>query len=59
MVSLLCIASYFLGKAKAETKIVKEQVEVIKYVEKEKAKIYSKPNASRNELIQLLLNGKL
>lgn len=59
IVFLLCLASYFIGMSKAETKIVKEQVEVIKYVEKEKAKIYSKPNATRTELIELFNNGKL
>ena len=59
VVFLLCLASYFVGLAKAETKVIKEQVEVIKYVEKEKAKIYSKPNATRTELIELFNNGKL
>lgn len=59
VVFLLCMASYFIGMSRAEVKIVKEQVEVVKYVEKEKAKIYSKPNATRTELIKLFNNKEL
>lgn len=62
----LCIACYMLGRSHSEVKIIKEQgkeiikeVEVIKYVEKEKAKIWTKPNASRDELINLMQMGQL
>lgn len=51
--------AYLLGRSHSELKIVKEQVEVIKYVNKEKAEIYSKPNASRSELLKLMRIGKL
>ena len=51
--------AYLLGRSHSELKIVKEQVEVIKYVNKEKAEIYSKPNASRSELLELMRNNKL
>jgi len=62
----LCVACYALGRAHCEVKIVKQkgeeiikEVEVIKYVEKEKAQIWAKPNASRDELISLFMQDKL
>ena len=65
-VAALCVASYFLGRSHAEVKIIKEkgeeiikEVEVIKYVEKEKAQIWSKPNATRDELVGLFMQNKL
>lgn len=48
-----------LGRSHSELKIVKEQVEVIKYVNKEKAEIYSKPNASREQLLDLMKKNML
>lgn len=66
MIGGLCAAFYYLGRSHAEVKIVKEQgkeiikeVEVIKYVEKEKAQIWAKPNAGRNDLLKLMHNGEL
>lgn len=53
------LGAYLLGRSHSELKIVKEQVEVIKYVNKEKAEIYSKPNASHSELLKLMRIGKL
>ena len=62
----LCVACYMLGRLHSEVKIIKEQgkeiikeVEVIKYVEKEKAKIWTKSNAGRDELINLMQAGQL
>lgn len=55
----LMYMSFLLGKSRAETKIIKEQVEVIKYVEKKKADIYSKPNSSRADLLRLFRSGEL
>ena len=51
--------AYFLGRSHSELKIVKEQVEVVKYVEKKKADIYSKPNLDRSAIIELMHNNKL
>lgn len=51
--------AYFLGRSHSELKIVKEQVEVIKYVEKKKADIYSRRSATRPELLELMYNNKL
>lgn len=51
--------AYFLGRSHSELKIVKEQVEVVKYVEKKKAYIYSKPNLGRDSLLKLMHDGKL
>lgn len=66
IVFALCFASYLLGRSHAEIKIVKEKgeeiikkVEVIKYVGKQKSEIWSKPNASDSELIELFMRGEL
>lgn len=63
---ILCLACYFLGRSHSEVKIIREkgkeiikEVEVIKYVEKEKAKIWAKPNAGRDDLLKLMHNGEL
>ena len=57
---LSCLAgAYFLGRSHSELKIVKEQVEVIRYVEKKKADIYSRKNATRNELLKLMHDNVL
>ena len=66
IVAALCLASYLLGRSHAEVKIVRQkgeeiikEVEVIKYVQKEKAQIWGKPNASSGELIGLFMQNKL
>ncbi len=63
---LLCVASYCLGRSHTEVKIIKEkgeeiikEVEVIKYVEKKKAKIWVQPNAGRDDLLKLMYSGQL
>lgn len=53
------VGAYLLGRSHSELKIVKEQVEVVRYVEKKKAAIYSQPNASRSELLDLMRDGIL
>lgn len=46
-----CLAgAYYLGRSHAELKIVKEKVEVIKYVSKLEQKIYSRPNDDFNAI---------
>ena len=66
LIAALCAACYMLGRSHSEVKIIKEQgkevikqVEVIKYVEKEKAKIWVKPNAGRDDLLNLMRGGEL
>lgn len=66
LIAALCAACYMLGRSHSEVKIIKEQgkevikqVEVIKYVEKEKAKIWVKPNAGRADLLNLMRGGEL
>jgi hypothetical protein len=59
MCVLAAIGGYTLGKSRAKTQVVEKQVEVIKYVAQKRAKIQTKPNASRDELIKLMHNGKL
>ena len=51
--------AYLLGRSHAEVRIVKEQVEVVKYDSQKKAEIYAKPNAGRAELLKLMHDGKL
>ena len=51
--------AYLLGRSHSEVKIIKEQVEVVKYVEKKKTDIYSKPNANRDELLKLMCQNVL
>lgn len=62
----LCVAFYLLGRSHAEVKIVKEkgeeiikEVEVVKYVEKQKSEIWAKPNAGDSELVELFMQDKL
>lgn len=50
---------YQYGKSQSRVEIVEKKVEVIKYVAQQKAKILSKPNASRDELLELMRSGKL
>ena len=57
LVAALCGASYLLGTKNAEIKIVKEQVEVVRYVDQKKADIYSKPPANATELFKLMRKG--
>ena len=66
LLAALCFTCYMLGRSHSEVKIIKQEgkeiikeVEVIKYVEKEKAKIWNKPNAARDNLLELMHAGKL
>lgn len=52
-------AGYRVGSANRQIEYVTKQVEVVKYVEKEKAKIYAQPNAGRDDLLKLMHVGKL
>lgn len=57
---MLCwLGAYMLGRSHSEVKIVKEQVEVVKYVEKVRADIHSRPNANRDELLKLMCQNVL
>ena len=55
----LCTFSYFLGKSRAKIEVITEQIEVIKYVEKKRAEIHSRPNAKRDTLLERMHNGML
>ena len=59
LIAALCLVCFLLGKSRAETKIVEKQIEVVKYVEKKKAEIYSRPAPSRDNIIRLFNDGKL
>lgn len=53
------LGAYLLGRSHSELKIVKEQIEVVKYVNKETAKIHAQPNASREQLLDLMKKNML
>ena len=57
LIVALCTGFYYLGKSRAEIKIIKEQVQVIKYVDKQKAEIYSKPPADAAAIFKLMRKG--
>lgn len=50
---------YLAGKHNAELKVVKETVEVVKYVEKQKAQIYSAPDIGRDTALRLFNDNVL
>ena len=54
--SLFC---YVLGRSHAKTEIITKQIEVVKYVEKKKSAIYSRPHAGRDALLELMRQNKL
>ena len=53
------LGGFFYGKNQLKAKIVEKQVEVIKYVAQKRAKIQAMPNANRDELLELMRDGKL
>lgn len=70
ILALIIAGAYYSGRsiglrdariecANKEKEVIIQEKEVIKYVEKEKAKIYSSPNADTNTLIGLFNEGKL
>ena len=50
---------YLYGKGKVETKIIKQEVEVVKYVNKEICKIMAKPNLNNDDISKLFANDEL
>ena len=50
---------YRSGTNNARVEYVTKEIEVIKYVEKKKADIYSRRSATRPELLELMYNNKL
>ena len=59
LIIMLCALSYGLGRSHAKTKIITQEVEVVKYVKEQKALLHSRPNASRDTLLNLMYNNKL
>lgn len=58
-VLLSAYGGYLYGKSQVKTQIIEKQVEVIKYVAKKRAQIQAKPNANRDELLELMRSGRL
>ena len=61
--ALAIVGAYYtgmaIGKRDVQIKYITQEKEVIKYVEKEKSKIYSSPSAAPSDLIRLFNDGKL
>lgn len=57
--AMAIVSAYWLGRAQAEVKIIKEQVEVVRYVEKQVRQIRSRPNTGRDELLRRMHDNKL
>lgn len=49
---------YQIGSTDKQVEYVTKQVEVIKYVSRERAEIQAKPNADRDALLELMRAGK-
>lgn len=58
-VIMAAYGGFLYGKSQAKTQIVEKQVEVIKYEAKKRAKIQARPNANRDELLELMRTGHL
>lgn len=63
---ILCVViggAYYLGYTAGSTyrrvEYVEKEVEVVRYVDRKKSEIYSKPNASRDALLKLMHDNKL
>ena len=56
---MVFVSVYIIGYSNCHNKVVSKQIEVIKYVRKENAKIISRPNALKPELLELLRSNKL
>ena len=52
-------SGYAIGSRDVKIEYVEKKVEVIKYVEKQKDKIYSSPIANPDSLVRLFNEGKL
>ena len=50
---------YRSGANNTRVEYVTKEVEVVRYVDKKKSDIYSKPNASRTALLKLMQDNKL
>ena len=50
---------YSVGANNTRVEYVTKEIEVIKYVDKKKSDIYSRPNASRAALLKLMQDNKL
>lgn len=52
-------AGYRVGSSDKQVEYVTKQVEVVKYVSRERAEVHARPNAGRDELLKLMYDGKL
>lgn len=57
--ALVCVLFYRLGRSNCKIETLVKEKEVIRYVERRKADIYSRPNASRAELLELMRRNEL
>lgn len=55
----LLAGAYSLGRSHAKIKYIEKEIEVVRYVDKKKAEIQARPNATRKELLELMRNNIL
>lgn len=59
----ILVGTYYLGYSaganNTRVEYVTKEIEVVKYIHKNKDIIYSKPHASRSVLLELMRSGKL
>lgn len=63
VLAAILLGAYYLGYSagtnNTRVEYVTKEVEVVRYVDKKKSSIYSKPNASRTALLKLMQDNKL
>lgn len=52
-------SGYCVGSSDTKVEYVTKEIEVVRYVDKKKSDIYSKPNAGRDTLLELMRSNKL
>ena len=63
VLAAILLGTYYLGYRSGanntRVEYVTKEIEVIKYVDKKKSDIYSRPNASKEQLLDLMKNNML
>ena len=59
LILLLCAAFYLWGRSDSRACIIEQQAKEQQYVHVQTARIYARPNARRDTLLELMRRGKL
>jgi len=55
----LVLLSFVWGRGVCQTKVLTKRVEVVRYVQKQSAKIVAAPNVGKSDILELLRAGRL